>query len=420
MAITLDGTSGLIVSGNTNTLAGVTVGLGAGAVATNTVLGASALAANTSGLQHTVVGASAGASITTNGYLSAVGYQAAYYMTDSNDAFGRQALYGQSGATGYYNVGVGFRSGYSMTSGTLNTAIGNQALYSNTTASGNTAVGYQAGYSNLTGAGNTYLGRFAGYTNTASGNNLCVGDYAGYFSTGADNTFVGARGGSANGEGAGYQMTTGAKNTILGKFGGNQNSLDIRTSSNNIVLSDGDGYPRGICNSSGYWQFGVTSTSSGTAQLSVFSNDLGASNGIQVKNATNNTGGAFVFFTNHTPTTIGSITQNATTTVAYNTSSDYRMKEDVQPMVGALNKIALLKPCTYKWKNEFGGEDGQGFIAHELAEVIPDCVHGIKDAVDENNNPKYQGVDTSFLLATLTAAIQELKAEIDAYKASHP
>ena len=57
----------------------------------------------------------------------------------------------------------------------------------------------------------------------------------------ARNTFVGARGGSANGEGAGYQMTTGAKNTILGKFGGNQDSLDIRTGDNYAVISDGDG-----------------------------------------------------------------------------------------------------------------------------------------------------------------------------------
>jgi hypothetical protein len=78
----------------------------------------------------------------------------------------------------------------------------------------------------------------------------------------------------------------------------------------------------------------------------------------------------------------------------------------------------LLKPVTYKWN--VNGSDGQGFIAHELQAVVPECVVGEKDAVDAEGNPKYQGIDTSFLVATLTAAIQELKAEFDAYKASHP
>ena len=80
-------------------------------------------------------------------------------------------------------------------------------------------------------------------------------------------------------------------------------------------------------------------------------------------------------------------------------------------MVGALDKVAQLKPCTYTWKTD--GTEGQGFIAHELQEVVPDCVGGVKDGVDEEGNPVYQGVDTSFLVATLTAAIQELKAIVD-------
>jgi hypothetical protein len=108
----------------------------------------------------------------------------------------------------------------------------------------------------------------------------------------------------------------------------------------------------------------------------------------------------------------------STTATAYNTSSDYRLKNTIAPMTGALAKVALLKPCTYKWNSD--GSDGEGFIAHELAEVVPQCVTGEKDAVDAEGKPQYQGIDTSFLVATLTAAIQELKAEFDAYKASHP
>jgi hypothetical protein len=136
---------------------------------------------------------------------------------------------------------------------------------------------------------------------------------------------------------------------------------------------------------------------------------------------------------------IGSITSSNTTT-AFNNLSDYRLKHDIQTMTGALAKVALLKPCTYKWNAD--GSDGEGFVAHELAEVCPHAVTGEKDAVetqqyeispavpatfDEDGNeltpaveavigerevPKYQGVDTSFLVATLTAAIQEQQALI--------
>jgi hypothetical protein len=110
---------------------------------------------------------------------------------------------------------------------------------------------------------------------------------------------------------------------------------------------------------------------------------------------------------------VGTITTGASAT-AYNTSSDYRLKNTITPMTGALAKVAALKPVTYKWNID--NSDGEGFIAHELAEVVPQCVTGEKDAVDEDGKPKYQGIDTSFLVATLTAAIQELKAEVDALK----
>jgi hypothetical protein len=111
---------------------------------------------------------------------------------------------------------------------------------------------------------------------------------------------------------------------------------------------------------------------------------------------------------------VGSISVTTTAT-AYNTSSDYRLKNTIAPMTGALAKVAQLKPCTYKWNAD--GSDGQGFIAHELAEVVPQCVTGEKDAVDEEGNPKYQGIDTSFLVATLTAALQEAHGLIKSLEA---
>jgi hypothetical protein len=116
---------------------------------------------------------------------------------------------------------------------------------------------------------------------------------------------------------------------------------------------------------------------------------------------------------------VGKIEVSGSST-SYVTSSDYRLKENIAPMIGALATVSALKPCTYTWKND--GSTGQGFIAHELQAVCPDAVSGEKDAVenytDEDGNEqtriKPQGIDTSFLVATLTAAIQELKAMVDA------
>ena len=126
-----------------------------------------------------------------------------------------------------------------------------------------------------------------------------------------------------------------------------------------------------------------------------------------------NSDGEAVFFLRDA-TTVGSVSVTTTAT-SFNTSSDYRLKEAIAPMTGALAKVALLKPVTYKWKVD--GSDGQGFIAHELAEVEAGCVTGAKDAVDEEGNPQYQGIDTSFLVATLTAAIQEQQTLITALTA---
>jgi hypothetical protein len=126
-------------------------------------------------------------------------------------------------------------------------------------------------------------------------------------------------------------------------------------------------------------------------------------------------GSVYAYFV-YNGSAIASISQNGTTAVSYNTSSDYRLKENIAPITGALTKVSTLKPVTYKWKSA-PDEVGEGFIAHELAEVCPQAVHGAKDAVDADGNPVYQGIDTSFLVATLTAAIQEQQALITALTA---
>jgi hypothetical protein len=137
--------------------------------------------------------------------------------------------------------------------------------------------------------------------------------------------------------------------------------------------------------------------------------------GISIKTTYAGAGSTFAAFINSAGTQQGAIYANATNTTQYQTSSDYRLKENIAPMIGALDTVAQLKPCTFKWKSD--GSASQGFIAHELQAVVPECVGGEKDAVDADGNPKYQGVDTSFLVATLTAAIQEQQALITALTA---
>jgi hypothetical protein len=217
-------------------------------------------------------------------------------------------------------------------------------------------------------------------------------------------------------------MTTGSKNTILGAFTGNQGGLDIRTASNYIVLSDGDGNPMAYAKNvtgtyaTNQWTFGgynIVGVASNAETVII--GDTAAGYALMLQ--TQNTAVRFMYKSDPAGSTnavVGSITVTGSAT-AYNTSSDYRLKHDIAPMTGALAKVAALKPVTYKWNAD--GSDGEGFIAHELAEVVPQCVTGEKDGVDADGNPEYQGIDTSFLVATLTAAIQEQQAIIESLKA---
>lgn len=128
-------------------------------------------------------------------------------------------------------------------------------------------------------------------------------------------------------------------------------------------------------------------------------------------NANRNTAGSLAYFTvNSGATFVGEINTNLTVTT-YDTASDYRLKENIQPMSNGMDKIALLKPCTWTWKTN--GTQGQGFVAHELQEHFPEAVSKEKDAVHpETKEPIYQGVDTSFIVATLVKAVQELTERI--------
>jgi hypothetical protein len=200
--------------------------------------------------------------------------------------------------------------------------------------------------------------------------------------------------------------------------GGAANNF-ITTSSTSTLFNSGSNWQQAIfytggtermrIDSSGRFLFNTT-TVNAQMNLSYAGNSI---EGFRINDSASSSGSAAVRF-QFGGTGVGGITLTGSTT-SYNTSSDYRLKENIEPMTGALATVSALKPVTYQWKVD--GSSGQGFIAHELQAVVPDCVVGEKDAVDANGNPKYQGVDTSFLVATLTAAIQELKSELDSVKA---
>ena len=235
-------------------------------------------------------------------------------------------------------------------------------------------------------------------------------DVAGYVSLGLNDTTGGLLDFYANG-------------TRVGGIVGVSGNLQIGTATATPLIFNTDTNERARIDSSGNFLINTTSQFGSGKTCILFDGASFVGLSLQTTKAT--TGSTFTSFVNSAGSAAGTISHNGTTTVAYNTSSDYRLKEDIAPMTGALAKVTALKPCTYKWKSD--GTDGQGFIAHELDEVVQGCVTGEKDATetvevkDENGNvistevrPVYQGIDTSFLVATLTAAIQEQQALITA------
>ncbi len=336
------------------------------------------------------------------------------------------------------NTALGPASLNSNTTGANNVAVGQQALQANTTASNNAAVGYQAGYSNTTGTANTYLGYQSGLNNTTGGYNTFVGWQTGgqTTSTGQYNTLVGAGAGaalttgSANtfigfknaSNGAGYLISTGSKNVIIGGYGGNEGGFDIRTSSNCIALSDGDGNLSFIKNAAGDMYFGGTTvrypgdgnTSNGMMlEEGLRTLYVSRSDGYTLGIGRNNSTGVIIKL-NYNGSQAGTISVSSGS-ATYNSGSDYRLKENIAPMTGALEKVQQLKPCTYTWKAD--STSGHGFIAHELQQVIPEVVQGVKDGIDDKGNPDYQTVDYGKLTTTLVAAIQELNAKVEAQAA---
>ena len=181
---------------------------------------------------------------------------------------------------------------------------------------------------------------------------------------------------------------------------------------NIVICGSGGNLLVGTTSAAGTEKFRVYAT--GAEAVSFSNDDLSGSTIVTKSQAASSSTHYVLGILNSIGGVVGRITHNDTITT-FSVSSDYRLKENIAPMTGALATVAQLKPCTYTWTSN--GSTGQGFIAHELQSVVPDAVVGEKDAVDEDGKPNYQGIDTSFLVATLTSAIQEQQAIIESLKA---
>ena len=413
---------------------------------TNTAVGEDALENNTAS-NNTAVGYQAMYTVTTSSENTALGYQAGYNASNvettyvgfkagygvttgaSGTAVGRLALGGNSaGVTGGENVAVGNAAMYVVTSGADNVAVGSLSMFDNTTGSYNTALGSDALRSNTTASNNTAVGYQAGYNTTTAGENAFFGSQSGYaVTTGVQNSFIG--------EDAGSAVTTGSKNAILGSYNGNQGGLDIRTSSNNIVLSDGDGNPRVHVDANHNITLGSTGGlfggSGGGASLNLTTSRNGAvyfitsdfdclwveqgkSGGGTAGTFTRNGGGDLIRFKT-TTTQVGTIGTNGSTT-SYNTSSDYRLKENVVELTGATDRLKQIPVHRFNFIAD-PNTTVDGFLAHEVQAIVPEAITGTKDEVDADGNPVYQGIDQSKLVPLLVATIKELEARIAALEA---
>ena len=105
-----------------------------------------------------------------------------------------------------------------------------------------------------------------------------------------------------------------------------------------------------------------------------------------------------------------------TTAVAYNTTSDYRLKTNLEPISSGINRIKQLPVYRFNWIADESGNKVDGFVAHEAQAIVPECVTGEKDAVDSDGNPIYQGIDQSKIVPLLTAALKEAIVEIEILK----
>lgn len=148
--------------------------------------------------------------------------------------------------------------------------------------------------------------------------------------------------------------------------------------------------------------------------MTVHKNSTGVSDAVVIRHGRGLSGfvGTGIDFQRNDGTTVGSVVIGFSST-AYNTSSDYRLKENVTYTWDATTRLKQLKPARFTFKDDTS-DLVDGFLAHEVSSIVPEAITGEKDAVDSEGNPEYQSIDQSKLVPLLVKTIQELEARITA------
>ena len=199
------------------------------------------------------------------------------------------------------------------------------------------------------------------------------------------------------------------KDTAGSQFGINSDGGDL------IFKSDTAGAERMRLDTNGHFRVG-TQTHSGGFMFNVSSPNIGSTyGGISIQNLADSDGGYYMGFYKSNNTLLGKIVQNSSS-VSYDTTSDYRLKENVVTDWDATTRLKQLKPSRFNFIAD-ADTTLDGFLAHEVSSIVPEAISGKKDAVDKDGNINPQGIDQSKLVPLLTKSLQEALARIDTLEA---